>query len=134
MKKLIRSQFILAFAAAVGLLLASCSGKQNNLVGKWKTSEGGSEATVTFTKDGKVIDEEGGKPQNGEYSLSTSNTVTMKIPNPDTGNGGGKDNVSIEFAIVFASADEMTLTPKSMGGVPVPGGNAPSAKFTRVSK
>jgi len=125
MKNPIRSQFVFAFAAAVGLLLAACSGKhENTIVGKWKGSKGqGNEAVVTFTKDGKMLSEEGGRTQNGEYSLSASNTVSVKI-----------DNMAIEFGISFSTPDEMILTPKSMGGAPVPGGESAAAKFTRVSQ
>jgi hypothetical protein len=133
MKKLIRSRFIPVFAIIAGLLIAGCSGKsENNIVGKWKTSQGGDEATITFTKDGKVIDEEGGKPQSGEYSFSSPNTITMKMPNPAPGNGGNKDDISVELTVQFTSSDEVILTPKSMGGIAVPAGSIPPAKFTRV--
>lgn len=133
MKKPIRSQFILAFAVAISLLIAGCSGNSGNaLVGKWKITEDGKDSVVTFTKDGKVLTDEGGKPQNGEYSLSASNTLTMKISNPDPSKGG-KESISIEFAVSFVTPDEMTLTPKSADGNPVPAG-VPVAKFTRVSK
>jgi hypothetical protein len=124
MKNLIRSQFILAFAVTVGLLLGACSGKhENTIVGKWKTSQNGKDATVTFTKDGKVTNEEGGQSEKGDYTLSASNTVVLKI-----------ETMSIEFGLAFASPDEMSLTPMMASGMPIPAGSAPAAKFTRVSR
>jgi hypothetical protein len=126
MKNRTGSQFILTFAAGAGLMLAACSARhENSIVGKWKVSRSAGEESggmVTFTQDGKVLSQDGGDSENGEYTLSASNTVLLKM-----------DTNSIEFALAFKSPDEMTLTPKLPPGIPAPQ-NVRAATLTRVSQ
>ena len=123
MKKLTRSLQIAVLGLILVLGFAGCSGKQNGIVGKWKTSEGTNSETITFTKDGKVVNDSGNKAENGEYSLSTSNTLILKA-----------EGTAMEFSVSFTSPDEMNLTPVKMNGMAMPGGQVPVAKFTRVSQ
>ena len=104
--------------------LAACSGKpENGIIGKWKGGKSGErEAIVTFTKDGRMIDEEGGKSETRDYTLSISNTITLKV----------ETNMTLEFDIHFNSPDELVLTPRVMNGITAPAGMIEPVKFTRV--
>jgi hypothetical protein len=123
MKKIIRSQILTIVVVTVALVLAACSqSAEKMIVGRWKSATDGE--VVTFTKDGKVLNEKDPK-DSGEYTLSSSNTLTLKskdLPMP------------MEMAVAFPTPDEMTLTPQLPAGMTMPPGMPPiqPIKMTRV--
>lgn len=101
-------------AAGLGLIAAACSEKPgNSLVGKWSH---GDNTTVTFAANGTAINEENGKAENGEYSVSNVTTLTLKLPGA---------RVPMEFDVVSLTDKEMILTGHSV--------KTDLIKFTRVT-
>jgi len=107
---------ILLFLIGISLTIRSCANNPAKLiVGKWTafdSSSGKSDGVGEFTKDGKVISEDG------------SETVTYKIDKSDKENIkltiylDSKKNSSREYKIKFKNKDEFELTePKSPGEV-----------------
>jgi hypothetical protein len=108
------SQFTLALAAGLAVAAVSCSQKtENNIVGKW--SHGG-KTTVTFTVNGTAINEEDGKKETGEYSVSNTMTLNLKLPGAPS---------TVVFDVTSLSDKEMVLTGRTPDAKPL--------KFTRLT-
>jgi hypothetical protein len=122
MKNLARGRFLSAWSLGCLLVLTACSGNhEDTIVGKWAHRD---EGTVTFTADGHVIDQEGGRTDKGEYSFS-NNTLTLKL-----------DAVSnaYKFTVSFPHRDELLLTVQpNPFAAPTPGSRS-ALGFTRVSR
>lgn len=105
---------MIALAAGLALAATSCSQKaENNVVGKWSH---GDKTTVTFSADGTAINEDNGKTETGQYSISNVMTLNLKLP----GAPG-----PMEFDVTYLSDKEMILSGHSVKTGPI--------KFTRVT-
>lgn len=114
MKSSLGSQLKIVLAALIGLIAASCSEKAGtSLVGKWSH---GDNTTVTFTASGSAINQENGKTETGEYSISNVTTLTLKLPGA---------RAPMEFDVVSLTDKEMILTGHSV--------KTDLIKFTRVT-
>jgi hypothetical protein len=86
-------------AGSLTLTLIGCSPKNaKTVVGKWSV---GNRTTVTFTADGKAVDDEKGKIKTGDYFITNSSVLSLKMPDVPA---------RIEFDVIFPSENEMLLT------------------------
>jgi hypothetical protein len=114
MKKPNGSRFIIALVAGLTVAAVSCSQKtENSIVGKW--SHGG-KTKVTFTVNGTAINEENGKTETGEFSVSNVMTLNLKLPGAPA---------TVVFDVTSLSDQEMVLTPRTPDAKPL--------KFTRLT-
>ena len=99
MKHMLTGRAIFVLAVCVALGLTACSQKSGKtVVGKWSVDD---KTTVTFTSDGKAIDDEKGKIKTGDYFITNGSVLSLKMP--DVSN-------RMEFDVIFPSNDEMLLT------------------------
>lgn len=116
----------MAVALALILAVAACTPKaENQIVGKWTE---GTNMTVTFTKDGKMISVEHGQTENGEYSITNGNTLCLTIKGAP---------MVMQMTMEFPSSKDLVLTmliPKDLPKGMAPPKEQLSKKFTRVSE
>jgi hypothetical protein len=112
-----------AVILCAGLALGGCSPKQeNSVVGKWAK---GNDTIVTFTADGKVINQAGISTEEMSYTVQDGTTLFLKP----------KDlPMSLQYTITFPSADEMVLTLRPPKGAAASAQPPEQSHFTRVKE
>ncbi len=125
MKNLPRIPLAVVLFACLALVAVSCSPKdENTVVGKWSVDN---ETKVTFTKEGKIINDEKGSITTGDYAFTDGKLLSVKMPDMGTNN--------IDFDVIFSNDKEMVLTmrmPKNLpAGMPIP--KIEPQKFTRLT-
>ncbi len=71
-----KSQRILLVVLLAALALAACGGPSYNLYGTWRSSTG--DLTLIFQQDGHLIAQSQGMVQNVLFTLSGTDTITIK--------------------------------------------------------
>jgi hypothetical protein len=122
MKRLTGSRVIRALAVCAGLTLAACSNPVDRIVGKWAS---GNDIIVTFTKEGKVIRQEGATTDEMDYSIQGGTNLYLKVKDAPT---------SMQFNIAFPSDQEMVLTLVPRKDVITPPQAIEPVRFTRVEE
>jgi hypothetical protein len=122
MKRLTRSRCARTLAFCLALFVGGCSKPATGLVGKWST---GSDTVVTFTKDGQVITQEGGKTEEMEYSIEGGTNLYLKLKDEPT---------SRQFNVAFPSDKEMLLTFQPSKDVITPPQSIEPVHFTRLDQ
>lgn len=118
-----RGRLVCALMAGAALTMASCSSKHTgSVVGKWAK---GNDTIVTFTVDGKMIDQEGARTTEMQYSIEDGTNLFLKSADAP---------ISMHFTIFFSSDNEMVITPLPPKDAPAPPQSLESVQFTRVKE
>lgn len=122
MKRLTGSRCFRALAICAGLALGACSKPADSIVGKWAN---GNDTIVTFTKDGKIIRQEGATTEEMEYSIQDGTNLYIKLKDAPT---------SMQFNFAFPSDNELVLTVVPPKDVIAPPQAVEPVHFTRVEQ